>query len=109
MSNHDHKLDLMRWVASLIVEQDLEPTWVATHSKPFVKDSRSFSAKYWWAIIRSSIWLTLVDNNLMLEHPVLVANILVGYKIDWDLPYYRANPRGDPEEVYLHPLSMFDL
>lgn len=45
MRDADRRASLMRWVASLIVEQGLTPASVATHSKPIVKVSLNFPAK----------------------------------------------------------------
>lgn len=61
----------------------MNPEWIAILFKPIMKASLSFTGKFWWAVVRSWIWPTLVDNTLTPNHDVLVASILVGYNIDW--------------------------
>lgn len=78
----DHRVGLIRWVAELIAEQGPEPAWVATHSEPIVKAYLIFPSNVWWSVIRSHIRATLVDNTLMPNHIVLVANIFAGYEIN---------------------------
>lgn len=38
---------------------------------------------FWWAVVRSRIWLTLANNTLTLKHAVVVTGILASYEIDW--------------------------
>lgn len=40
------RTELLRWAARHIAERGPETTWVTTHSKPIVKASLSFPAKF---------------------------------------------------------------
>lgn len=46
-----------------------------------MKASLSFANKIWWAVVRSRIWPTQVDNTLALDHTVLIASIIATYDI----------------------------
>lgn len=37
MRDQSHRAELMRWVIVYIVEQSLDPAWIAISSKPIVK------------------------------------------------------------------------
>ncbi|KAG5595025.1 hypothetical protein H5410_036257, partial [Solanum commersonii] len=47
------------------------------------KATLSFAGMFWWAIVQSRLWPTLVDNTLTLYYVVFVVNIMVRYEIDF--------------------------
>lgn len=47
----DQSANLLRWVASYIIERDEEVEWVKC-STPIKKASMNFAGKFWWAIIQ---------------------------------------------------------
>lgn len=82
MRDADCIASLMRWVAGWIIVKGSKPAWEATLSVPIFKASLSYPTKFLWVVVKSRIRSMLVDNSSMLEHPMLVSSILVGYEID---------------------------
>lgn len=72
----------MRWVFGHIAEQVVDAAQIFEAS-PIQKATLTFKVKFWWAIMRSHLYITVADNHLTLDHAIMVAYMMASYQIDF--------------------------
>lgn len=82
MKDPSTKEEVLKWIARYLVEHIFDDEWVSDPS-PIKKSLLNFAVNFWWAVVRSRICPTMVDNHLTLDQMVIVASIMAGYEIDF--------------------------
>ena len=80
MRDEEQKLELLKWIAGYIAEDNVAASWVPG-KLDIKKSTLYFSGRFWWSVVRYRLGPTNADNSLILDRAVVVASILAGYEI----------------------------
>lgn len=64
MNDLEERTNILRWIAQIIAIEGFNAPWVTKPRQIFIKDSLSFSAKFWWVVVHDRLRTTVNDNTI---------------------------------------------